>query len=193
MNMSKRNIIKAGIATPLATAIAKSTALAQEAVKTGYAHINGLKYYYEITGKGEPLLVLHGGLGSIHMFGLVLPALEERRQIIAVDLHGHGRTQLGKRDISYVDQATQTYYLADRSNKAVDVVDARTGQFLTQILANFKGFTPCSPASCNGTMCGCRSWAAMRASRSKRSVASAVNKRSCRSTFRATSRSKRGS
>src|SRR5437762_2869432 len=48
-------------------------------------------------------------------------------------------------DISYVDQATQTYYLADRSNKAVDVVDARTGQFLTQIFANFKGFTPCSP------------------------------------------------
>lgn len=48
-------------------------------------------------------------------------------------------------DISYVDQATQTYYLADRSNKAVDVVDAKTGQFTTQIFANFKGFTPCSP------------------------------------------------
>jgi len=48
-------------------------------------------------------------------------------------------------DISYVDQATQTYYLADRSNKAVDVVDARTGQFIRQILGNFKGFTPCSP------------------------------------------------
>ena len=30
-------------------------------------------------------------------------------------------------DISYVDQGTQTYYLADRSNKAVDVVDAKTG------------------------------------------------------------------
>src|SRR5436190_272652 len=50
-------------------------------------------------------------------------------------------------DISYVDQATQTYYLADRSNKAVDVVDAKTGQFITQIFANFKGFTPCSPPS----------------------------------------------
>src|SRR3954467_10120281 len=48
-------------------------------------------------------------------------------------------------DISYVDQATQTYYLADRSNKAVDVVDAKTGQFITQILGGFKGFTPCSP------------------------------------------------
>src|SRR5437868_2294223 len=48
-------------------------------------------------------------------------------------------------DISYVDQSTQSYYLADRSNKAVDVVDARTGQFETQIFANpdFRGFTPC--------------------------------------------------
>src|SRR5947209_7017726 len=48
-------------------------------------------------------------------------------------------------DISYVDQSTQTYYLADRSNKAVDVVDARTGQFKTQIFANpaSRGFTPC--------------------------------------------------
>jgi pimeloyl-ACP methyl ester carboxylesterase len=102
--MNKRNLIKVGIATVIATIIANPPASAQEAVKSGYAEINGLKYYYEITGKGEPMLVLHGGLGSIHMFGMALPALAEHRQIIAVDLHGHGRTQLGERDISYVDQ-----------------------------------------------------------------------------------------
>jgi len=46
-------------------------------------------------------------------------------------------------DISFVDQGTQTYYLADRSNKSVDVVDARTGQFTKQIAASppFAGFT----------------------------------------------------
>jgi hypothetical protein len=46
-------------------------------------------------------------------------------------------------DISFVDQATQTYYLADRSNAVVDVVDAASGKFLRQIAANppFKGFT----------------------------------------------------
>jgi len=38
-------------------------------------------------------------------------------------------------DISFVDQTTQTYYLADRSNKAVDVVDAKADMFLTQISA----------------------------------------------------------
>jgi hypothetical protein len=46
-------------------------------------------------------------------------------------------------DISFVDQTTQTYYLADRSNAVVDVVDARTNQLISQITATpaFKGFT----------------------------------------------------
>jgi len=53
-------------------------------------------------------------------------------------------------DISFVDPATGTYYLADRSNKAVDVVDANTDTFVTQIFPNnghaaFAGFVPCSP------------------------------------------------
>jgi hypothetical protein len=44
-------------------------------------------------------------------------------------------------DISYVDPETQLYYLADRSDKAIDVVDARRNVFVRQIRANFKGFT----------------------------------------------------
>src|SRR6266404_303363 len=46
-------------------------------------------------------------------------------------------------DISFVDQATQTYYLADRSNAVVDVVDAKTGTFVKQIAASppFRGFS----------------------------------------------------
>src|SRR6266540_185440 len=42
-------------------------------------------------------------------------------------------------DISFVDQSTQTYYLADRSNAIVDVVDAKTGTFDRQISGGFKG------------------------------------------------------
>jgi len=44
-------------------------------------------------------------------------------------------------DISWVDPDTQTYYLADRSNAAIDVVDARRNRFVRQIHAGFKGFT----------------------------------------------------
>jgi pimeloyl-ACP methyl ester carboxylesterase len=57
-----------------------------------YAELNGLRLYFETHGFGRPLILLHGGLGSGEMFGPVLPALAERRQVITADLQGHGRT-----------------------------------------------------------------------------------------------------
>jgi pimeloyl-ACP methyl ester carboxylesterase len=71
--------------------------------KKGYVEANGVSYYYEIHGKGEPLLVLHGGLGSIDMFMPDIPTFAKQRQVIAVDLHGHGRTALGNRAINLID------------------------------------------------------------------------------------------
>jgi pimeloyl-ACP methyl ester carboxylesterase len=81
--------------------------------KTGHVQANGVNYYYEIRGSGEPLLLLHGGLGSIEMFGPVMPILAEGRQVIAVDLHGHGRTPLGDRPISLIDQGDDMAALLD--------------------------------------------------------------------------------
>jgi pimeloyl-ACP methyl ester carboxylesterase len=72
--------------------------------KTGgvgnYADVNGIKLYYEIQGTGHPLIVLHGGLGATSMFGPNLPALAKGRQVIGVDLQGHGRTADIDRPIS---------------------------------------------------------------------------------------------
>lgn len=67
-------------------------------------HANGIDYYYEIHGTGTPLLLLHGGLGSIEMFCPNVPALAAKHQVIAVELHGHGRTALGTREVSVIDQ-----------------------------------------------------------------------------------------
>jgi pimeloyl-ACP methyl ester carboxylesterase len=53
--------------------------------------------------KGEPVLLLHGGLFHTEMFGPMLTALAKRRQGISVDLHGHGHTALGGRTISPID------------------------------------------------------------------------------------------
>ena len=85
-------------------------------VKSGRMEVNGINYYYEIHGIGPrakpgvtkaaagmtnpPLLLLHGGLGSIDMFGPVLNELAKTRKVIAVDLQGHGRTPLTDRPFS---------------------------------------------------------------------------------------------
>jgi len=86
---------------PVAKQLApRPQAPAQRGMKSGRMPINGIDYYYEVRGAGEPLLLLHGGLGSIDMFGPLLPQLSAHRRVIAVDLQGHGRTPLGDRPLS---------------------------------------------------------------------------------------------
>jgi pimeloyl-ACP methyl ester carboxylesterase len=76
---------------------------AQAPKKSGHVEANGVNYYYEIHGEGDPLLLLHGGLGSIDMFLPIMPVLTKDRTVIAVDLYGHGRTALTDRPVSLID------------------------------------------------------------------------------------------
>jgi pimeloyl-ACP methyl ester carboxylesterase len=60
--------------------------------KTGYAELNGIRLYHEMYGSGEPLVLIRGGLTTIvEMQGWVQP-LAKTRQVIAVEMQGHGRT-----------------------------------------------------------------------------------------------------
>jgi len=94
-------------AAAVATLAALSAAEAQQTVPkpetSGYVEANGVNYWYEIRGKGEPVLLLHGGLFTTELFGPVLTKLAETRRVIGVHLHGHGRTELGTRKINLVD------------------------------------------------------------------------------------------
>ncbi|HEX2221464.1 MAG TPA: alpha/beta hydrolase [Candidatus Limnocylindria bacterium] len=70
-----------------------TTTWTSESRGTGaYAEVNGINLYYETHGAGQPMILLHGGLGSGEMFGPILPTLAEKHRVIAVDLQGHGRT-----------------------------------------------------------------------------------------------------
>lgn len=71
-----------------------------------YADVNGIKLYYETHGTGKPLILLHGGLGAIEMFGPNLQTLGKGRRLIAVDLQGHGRT-------ADIDRPLSTELMAD--------------------------------------------------------------------------------
>jgi pimeloyl-ACP methyl ester carboxylesterase len=70
---------------------------------TGYAPVNGLEMYYEVHGNGgTPLVLIHGAFSTIDLdFGRVIPALAATRQVIAVELQGHGRTADIDRPLSY--------------------------------------------------------------------------------------------
>ncbi len=78
----------------------------------GYAPVNGLRLYYEIHGTGEPLILLHGGVGGIHMFGGNVAALAASRRVIAVELQGHGRTVDIDRPLRYEAMADDVAGLA---------------------------------------------------------------------------------
>jgi pimeloyl-ACP methyl ester carboxylesterase len=76
-----------------------------EQTRGDYAEVNGLELYFEVHGDGEPLILLHGGVGAIEMFGEVLPMLAEGRKVIGVDLQAHGRTADIDRPLSYEQMA----------------------------------------------------------------------------------------
>jgi pimeloyl-ACP methyl ester carboxylesterase len=73
----------------------------ESTVKSGHAPVNGLKLYYEIRGSGEPLILLHGGVVGITMFGQNLDLLSQKRKVIAIELQGHGHTADIDRPLSY--------------------------------------------------------------------------------------------
>ena len=99
-------VTAAMLATP-SVVFAQDASIAQsnkaalaKTVKSGRIDVDGIQYHYQIRGQGAPLLLLHGGLGSVDMFAPIMPMLGAKRQIVGVDLQGHGRTPLGTRPIS---------------------------------------------------------------------------------------------
>ena len=78
-------------------------------LKTGYASVNGLKMYYEIHGAENgrlPLVLIHGGGSTITTtFGRVLPLFAQHRQVIAVELQGHGHTADIDRPVTFEQDA----------------------------------------------------------------------------------------
>ncbi len=75
-----------------------------------YAAVNGLRMYYEVHGEGPPLLLLHGGTGSIPEKWI--PSFETEFRVIAPEQMGHGRTaDLVDRPFHYHDMAEDTIEL----------------------------------------------------------------------------------
>jgi pimeloyl-ACP methyl ester carboxylesterase len=82
--------------------------------RSGYVPVNGLDMYYEIHGDGSPLALFHGAMGTIDSCFLnLLPALAAARQVVAIELQGHGHTGDVDRPLSYRQMAADAAVLLE--------------------------------------------------------------------------------
>jgi pimeloyl-ACP methyl ester carboxylesterase len=69
------------------------------------ARVNGMQMYYEVSGDGAPLVVLHGAYMNIRSMGAIIPKLAQTHKVYALELQGHGRTTDIDRPITYPNLA----------------------------------------------------------------------------------------
>ena len=70
-----------------------------------YVDVNGMHMYYEISGEGTPIIVLHGGYMNIPSMGDIIPKLAKNHKVYAIEMQGHGRTNDIDRPITYPNLA----------------------------------------------------------------------------------------
>jgi pimeloyl-ACP methyl ester carboxylesterase len=101
-----------------------------------YASVNGLELYYEVHGKGEPLLLLHGGMTTIDDFAVLLPGFAQTRQVIAYERQGHGHTADIDRPFTLESWADDAAALLQHLNiEKADVLGYSTGGSVALALA----------------------------------------------------------
>jgi pimeloyl-ACP methyl ester carboxylesterase len=67
--------------------------------------VNGMQMYYEVSGKGDPLIVLHGAYMNIPSMGAIISKLAETHKVYTLEFQGHGRTTDIDRPITYPNLA----------------------------------------------------------------------------------------
>ena len=91
----------------IATAILLSchVSFGQTAPVGKYVEVHGMRMYYEVSGEGDPLIVLHGAYMNIPSMGAIIPKLAETHRVYALEFQGHGRTTDIDRPITYPNLA----------------------------------------------------------------------------------------
>lgn len=77
--------------------------------EAGYAPVNGLNMYYEITGAGEPLIYIPAAFAFAGI--TEFPELAKSWRVVQVDLQGHGRTADIDRPFSFEQHAKDVVVL----------------------------------------------------------------------------------
>jgi pimeloyl-ACP methyl ester carboxylesterase len=84
-----------------------------KADESGYAPVNDIQMYYAVYGQGEPLIMLHGGLGHSDVWGNQIPVFAQHFKVICADSRGHGRSTRSAQPYSYGLMASDVVALMD--------------------------------------------------------------------------------
>ncbi|HEY4109588.1 alpha/beta hydrolase [Puia sp.] len=88
-------------------AVCQSNGQQSKPSTSGYAPVNGIKVYYEVYGKGRPVVLLHGAFYTIGLnWGQLIPELSKTRRVIAIEMQGHGHTPFSDRKLDLATLAS---------------------------------------------------------------------------------------
>jgi pimeloyl-ACP methyl ester carboxylesterase len=122
-----------------ALALATPSVASAAPASSGYARSGDLDLYYEVHGAGgTPVVLLHGSFCTIEIcFGQVIPALAQKRQVIAFEQQGHGRTRLLPQHPFTITQMVKdtVAVMAKLGIKKADIVGYSTGAAVALELA----------------------------------------------------------
>jgi len=92
----------------------RTTAARKQATARGHTvHVNGIQMYYEESGAGDPLVLLHGFGGCSQNWQPFAVELSEHRRVIAVDLRGHGHSTNPANLFTHREAARDVFLLLD--------------------------------------------------------------------------------
>lgn len=102
-----------------------------------YVQSDDARIYYETYGKGDPVLVLHGGgVGCMYEMGRLIDELSKNYQVIAVSTRGHGRSEIGSKVVTYEQRANDALaVLKAATNRPAMVVGFSDGAYTGYKLA----------------------------------------------------------
>ncbi|MEZ4712724.1 MAG: alpha/beta hydrolase [Caldilineaceae bacterium] len=103
----------------------------------GYVEHDGARIWYATFGSGQPVILLHGGLGHSGNWGYQVPALVDNGyRAIVIDSRGHGRSTRDGRPYSYELMASDVLAVIDALQLAqADFVGWSDGAVIALILA----------------------------------------------------------
>jgi len=83
------------------------------ATESGYAKVNGIDMYYATYGAGDPVLLIHGGLGHADIWASQVAELSKTHKVIVADSRGHGRSTRDAQAFGYSLMASDYLALLD--------------------------------------------------------------------------------